>query len=128
MSAPAGKSPQHKLTKEERRRCLEQRLSERHMRRLRRADGKASAKDEGYQKKAPRKKAAKHTTPAMEVAQNKGSSPDRGPSGGGQECVGDAEEKVRSSREAPDAMETAPAVQMASHLSEDRAHHAAALQ
>ncbi|KAE9058569.1 hypothetical protein PF010_g30951, partial [Phytophthora fragariae] len=66
MVTPAGKSPRHTLTEQERQRCLEALLSERHARRIRRAQGK--------QKKAATKRAAKHTTPAMERAESKGAS------------------------------------------------------
>uniref|UniRef100_H3H417 PiggyBac transposable element-derived protein domain-containing protein n=1 Tax=Phytophthora ramorum TaxID=164328 RepID=H3H417_PHYRM len=74
MTGPAGKTPRHKLTAEERRRCLAS-LSERHERRMRREDmieehGAVSKKT----KKASRKKAAKHTTAAMEIAESKSSA------------------------------------------------------
>ncbi|KAE9321523.1 hypothetical protein PF001_g4860 [Phytophthora fragariae] len=56
MVAPAGKSPRHTLTEQERHRCLEALLSERHARRIRRADDKNSSVAQGKQKKATAKK------------------------------------------------------------------------
>ncbi|KAE8904790.1 hypothetical protein PF003_g11481 [Phytophthora fragariae] len=74
MVTPAGKSPRHTLTEQERQRCLEALLSERHARRIRRAEDKNSSVAQGKQKKAAAKRAAKHTTPAMERAESKGAS------------------------------------------------------
>ncbi|KAE9018675.1 hypothetical protein PR003_g17676 [Phytophthora rubi] len=50
MVAPAGKSPRHTLTEQERQRCLEALLSERHARRIRRAEDKNSSVAQGKQK------------------------------------------------------------------------------
>ncbi|KAG1684702.1 hypothetical protein DVH05_010586 [Phytophthora capsici] len=119
MAAPTGQAPRQTLTEDVRRRCLEGMLSDRHKRRIRRADGKTSA-GASYQKKGSRKKPAKRTTPAMEVAQSKGLSEDHRPGGRPPERVEDAEAKGRACGEASDAMETAPAAPP-----EDRVDHAA---
>jgi hypothetical protein len=74
MVGLSGKTPRHKLMEEELRLCRLAALSDRHQHRLRRAEEKP---EDGSvkKKKASRKKAAKRTTPAMEVAESKGSSP-----------------------------------------------------
>ncbi|KAE9168063.1 hypothetical protein PF004_g28617 [Phytophthora fragariae] len=77
MVAPMPKTPRHQLTEQEQQLCREALLSLRHERRIRRAQQKnASGGDAtGKNKKASRKKPAKHTTPAMEVAQSKEAEP-----------------------------------------------------
>ncbi|KAE9042704.1 hypothetical protein PR001_g6090 [Phytophthora rubi] len=72
MPGPVVKTPRHKLTAEERRRCIAA-LSDRHERRMRREEvAEQHAAGGKKTKKASRKKAAKHTTPAMEIAESKG--------------------------------------------------------
>ncbi|KAG6620935.1 putative pleiotropic drug resistance protein [Phytophthora cinnamomi] len=59
--------PRYQLSQQERQRCLKALLSERHARRLRRADAKEGDTEQGKKiKKATRKKAAKLTTQATE--------------------------------------------------------------
>lgn len=74
MIGSTGKTPCHKLTEQERRQALEAMLSERHERRIRRAeqkeDGAGGIKDK-KKKKRTRKKAAKHTTASMEITESK---------------------------------------------------------
>ncbi|KAE9018358.1 hypothetical protein PF011_g6304 [Phytophthora fragariae] len=71
MPGPVGKTPRHKLTAEERRRCIAA-LSDRHERRMRREEvAEQHAAGGKKTKKASRKKAAKHMTPAMEIAESK---------------------------------------------------------
>ncbi|GMF31981.1 unnamed protein product [Phytophthora fragariaefolia] len=67
MVAPAGKTPRHQLSEQERRLCLEALLSDRHARRVRRAQ----QKDNGDMNTERRKRGAKRTTAEMEVAQSK---------------------------------------------------------
>ncbi|KAG6623212.1 putative pleiotropic drug resistance protein [Phytophthora cinnamomi] len=65
--------PRYQLSQQERQRCLKALLSERHARRLRRADAKEGDTEQGKKiKKATRKKAAKLTTQATERAESKG--------------------------------------------------------
>ncbi|KAE9055454.1 hypothetical protein PF010_g32145, partial [Phytophthora fragariae] len=71
MVAPTPKAPRYPLTEQERRLLREALLSERHGRRIRRAEQKESNEGAGRTKKATRKKPAKHTSPAMEVAESK---------------------------------------------------------
>ncbi|KAE9104934.1 hypothetical protein PF005_g22673 [Phytophthora fragariae] len=71
MVAPTPKAPRYQLTEQERRLLHEALLSERHGRRIRRAEQKESNEGAGRTKKATRKKPAKHTSPAMEVAESK---------------------------------------------------------
>nr|KAE8942492.1 hypothetical protein PF009_g7753 [Phytophthora fragariae] len=68
MVAPTPKTPRHQLTEQEQRLCREALLSLRHERRIRRAQQKDGGDGDatGKNKKASRKKSAKHTTPAME--------------------------------------------------------------
>nr|KAE8949495.1 hypothetical protein PF009_g951 [Phytophthora fragariae] len=77
MVAPMPKTPRHQLTEQEQQLCREALLSLRHERRIRRAQQKNGGGGDatGKNKKASRKKPAKHTTPAMEVAQSKEAEP-----------------------------------------------------
>ncbi|KAG6611302.1 Pleiotropic drug resistance protein [Phytophthora cinnamomi] len=71
MVAPTPKTPRYELTEQERRLCREALLSERHGRRIRRAEQKEGNEGTNKKKKESRKKPAKHTTPAMEIAESK---------------------------------------------------------
>ncbi|KAE9021682.1 hypothetical protein PR001_g11760 [Phytophthora rubi] len=75
MGAPTPKAPRYTLSDKERLLCREALLSDRHERRIRRAGQKDSVEGVAKTKKASRKKAAKHTTPGMEVAESKGTEP-----------------------------------------------------
>ncbi|KAE9019498.1 hypothetical protein PR001_g13862 [Phytophthora rubi] len=75
MVAPTPKAPRYTLSEKERLLCREELLSDRHERRIRRAGQKDSAEGVATTKKASRKKAAKHTTPGMEIAESKGTEP-----------------------------------------------------
>ncbi|KAE8984852.1 hypothetical protein PR003_g9192 [Phytophthora rubi] len=75
MVAPTPKAPRYTLSEKERLICREALLSERHERRIRRAGQKDSVEGVAKMKKATRKKAAKHTTPGMEIAESKGTEP-----------------------------------------------------
>ncbi|KAE9272089.1 hypothetical protein PR003_g30314 [Phytophthora rubi] len=75
MVAPTPKAPRYTLSEKERLLCREALLSDRHERRLRRAGQKDSVEWVAKTKKASRKKAAKHTTPGIEVAESKGTEP-----------------------------------------------------
>ncbi|KAG6621859.1 Pleiotropic drug resistance protein [Phytophthora cinnamomi] len=67
MVAPAGKTPRHQLSEQERRLCLEALLSDRHARRI----GRAQQKDSGDVNTMRRSRAAKLTTAEMEIAESK---------------------------------------------------------
>ncbi|KAG6623483.1 Pleiotropic drug resistance protein [Phytophthora cinnamomi] len=67
MVAPAGKTPRHQLSEQERRLCLEVLLSDRHARRI----GRAQQKDSGDVNTTRRSRAAKLTTAEMEIAESK---------------------------------------------------------
>ncbi|KAE8883709.1 hypothetical protein PF005_g1795 [Phytophthora fragariae] len=71
MVAPTPKAPRYQLTEQERRLLREALLSEHHGRRIRRSKQKESNEGVGRTKKATRKKPAKQTSPAMEVAESK---------------------------------------------------------
>ncbi|GMF44729.1 unnamed protein product [Phytophthora fragariaefolia] len=102
MVTPTPKTPRQQLTEAERRLCLEALLSDRHARRIRRAQ----QKDVGHKKKASRKAPAKRTTPAMEFAQSKGPNP----SVDAATRADIAEAKDNHRRRASDAKETADKV------------------
>ncbi|KAG6965377.1 hypothetical protein JG688_00007231 [Phytophthora aleatoria] len=70
MVAPTPKSPRYQLAAHERQLCREALLIDRHERRIRRAEQKDSNPG-ALQKKATRKKAAKLTTPAIEIPRSK---------------------------------------------------------
>ncbi|OWZ11621.1 Pleiotropic drug resistance protein transporter [Phytophthora megakarya] len=72
MVAGAGKTPRHNLTDDERQLCLNAMLGERRERRIRRAEAKEGKAAVAKKKKGTRKKATKLTTPAMEIAETKG--------------------------------------------------------
>ncbi|OWZ02924.1 Pleiotropic drug resistance protein transporter [Phytophthora megakarya] len=74
MIGPAGKTPRHTLPEHEKRLWLEAMLSDRHERRLRRAEQKSTT-GEAKEKKKTRKKAMKLTTVAMEIAESKMTGP-----------------------------------------------------
>ncbi|OWZ14933.1 hypothetical protein PHMEG_00011508 [Phytophthora megakarya] len=69
MIGPAGKTPRHTLPEHEKRLWLEAMLSDRHERRLRRAERKGTT-GEANEKKKIRKKAMKLTTVAMKIAES----------------------------------------------------------
>ncbi|KAJ8526075.1 hypothetical protein ON010_g15108 [Phytophthora cinnamomi] len=71
MVAPTPKTPRYELTEQERRLCREALLSERHGRRIWRAEQKEGNEGTNKKKKESRKKPSKHTTPAMEIAESK---------------------------------------------------------
>ncbi|POM77236.1 Pleiotropic drug resistance protein [Phytophthora palmivora] len=73
MVSGVGKTPRYELTDRERQQCLEALLSDRHARRLRRAEEKDinQGGDKKITKKGTRKRAVKHTTAVMEIAESK---------------------------------------------------------
>ncbi|ETK70676.1 hypothetical protein L915_21997 [Phytophthora nicotianae] len=90
MVSPTPKALRYQLTAHERQLCHEALLNDRHERRIRRDEQKDT-------KKAAKKKAAKHTTPAMEI-----------PHAGG-EAAADAKEKTSTGRATAEDKETSQA-------------------
>ncbi|KAG3112414.1 hypothetical protein PI125_g8224 [Phytophthora idaei] len=105
MVAPTPKSPRYQLAAHERQLCREELLSDRHGRRIRRAEQKDSNPG-ALQKKATRKKAAKLTAPAIEIPRSKKKSHQQARAGGG--ATAEAKETTRVQTTA-EAKETRPA-------------------
>ncbi|KAG1698226.1 hypothetical protein DVH05_028602 [Phytophthora capsici] len=97
MEAPTGEGPHYEL-------------SERRMRRLRRAEAKTTEGKAGRAKKASRKKPMKQTTASMEIAQSKGGGEAVGTTESGrvEASVGTADAKITGGHTTADAIETAP--------------------
>ncbi|KAE8879474.1 hypothetical protein PF003_g36283 [Phytophthora fragariae] len=97
MVGPAGNPPRHQLTEHERRLCLEALLSDRHERRVRRAQQKTG---DGVGVTA---RAAKRTSAAMEVAEAKGDAYARPRTEGKEDASATAAAEAKQTTKAKDA-------------------------